>query len=250
MQIERKKVSELVYEKLVEKIRNGDYPPNTKLPSESELVRLFGVSRTPIREALSVLAASGLIESRQGGRSWVKEVNFAEMLESVQFEMITAEEVCDLLEMRTIIEAEAAALAAVRHTEKDFKRLTESLEAFSMTVKDDQIIGFEADYNFHATLVKAAYNPFLTQAIENLSDLHIKALRFSLSQNLGWERKRKEVFIEHERIYEAIKARDSEAARAAIIDHLTNARKKLNDDRIFSVEVPKRTTNGESLVEK
>lgn len=250
MQIERKKVSELVYEKLVEKIRNGDYPPNTKLPSESELVRLFGVSRTPIREALSVLAASGLIESRQGGRSWVKEINFAEMLESVQFEMITAAEVCDLLEMRTIIESEAAALAAVRHTEKDFKRLTESLEAFSMTVKDDQIIGFEADYNFHATLVKAAYNPFLTQAIENLSDLHIKALRFSLSQNLGWERKRKEVFIEHERIYEAIKARDSEAARDAVIAHLTNARKKLNDDRIFSVDLQKRTNNEETLIEK
>lgn len=235
MQIERKKVSELVYEKLVEKIRNGDYPPNTKLPSESELVRLFGVSRTPIREALSVLAASGLIESRQGGRSWVKEINLAEMLESVQFEMITTAEVCDLLEMRTIIESEAAALAAVRHTEKDFKQLTESLEAFSMTVKDDRIIGFEADYEFHATLVKAAYNPFLTQAIENLSDLHIKAVRFSLSQNLGWERKRKEVFIEHERIYEAIKARDSEAARVAVIDHLTNARKKLNNDPTFSV---------------
>lgn len=250
MQIERKKVSELVYEKLVEKIRNGDYPPKTKLPSESELVQLFGVSRTPIREALSVLAAGGLIESKQGGRSWVKEVNFAEMLESVQFEMITAEEVCDLLEMRTIIEAEAAALAAVRHTEKDIKRLNESLEAFSMTVKDDQIIGFEADYNFHATLVKAAYNPFLTQTIENLSDLHIKALRFSLSQNLGWERKRKEVFIEHERIYEAIKARNSEAARAAVIDHLTNARKKLNDERIFSVGSNHPSTNGESLIKK
>lgn len=232
MQIERKKVSELVYEKLKEKIRNGDYAPNTQLPSESELVKLFGVSRTPIREALSVLSATGLTESRQGGRTWIKEINFAEMLEPVQFEMITVEEVRDLLEMRTIIEAEAAALAAERHTEKDLKRLKESLDAFSMTVKDDQIIGFEADYNFHETIVKAAANPFLNQAIENLSDLHIKALKFSLSQNLGWEMKRKEVYGEHERIYEAIKARDSEAARTAVTHHLTNARNKLADENL------------------
>lgn len=234
MQIQRKKVSELVYEKLKEKIKYGDYPPNSQLPTESDLVKLFGVSRTPIREALSVLAASGLIESRQGGRSWVKEINFADMLETVQFEMITSEEVCELLEMRMIIEAEAAALAAVRHTENDLKRLRESLEAFSLTVKDDQIIGFEADYNFHETIVKATYNPFLTQTIENLSDLHIKALKFSLSQNLGWERKRKEVFAEHERIYNAIEARDSEEARRAIIAHLTNARKKVSEQRMIT----------------
>lgn len=247
MQIQRKKVSELVYEKLKEKIQAGDYPPNSQLPSESGLVKLFGVSRTPIREALSVLAASGLIESRQGGRSWVREINFVDMLEAVQFEMITSEEVCELLEMRTIIEAEAAALAAVRHTKNDLKRLRESLEAFSMTVKDNQIIGFEADYNFHETIVKAAYNPFLTQTLENLSDLHIKALKFSLSQNLGWERKRKEVFIEHERIYEAIQARDSEAARKAVIEHLTNARKKILDKR---TNIEKKDGNESMLTNK
>lgn len=232
MQIERKKVSELVYEKLKEMIQNGEYEPNTQLPSESELVDLFGVSRTPIREALSVLSASGLIESRQGGRSWVREINFAEMLEPVQFEMITAEEVCDLLEMRTILESEAAALAAERHTADDFQQLTENLEAFSMTIKDNQIIGYEADYKFHQTIVKATYNPFLTQTMENLSELHMKAVEFSLSKNLGWDRKRKEVFCEHERIYQAIKARDGKEARNAVISHLTNARLKLHDKRV------------------
>ncbi|MFP3489946.1 GntR family transcriptional regulator, partial [Staphylococcus sp. SIMBA_130] len=86
-------------------IKTGKFPPNSQLPSENELVKMFGVSRSPIREALSVLAAGGLIESRQGGRSWVKEVNVAEMLKQVHFEMIKVEEVQNLLELRTIVES-------------------------------------------------------------------------------------------------------------------------------------------------
>ncbi|HLS20523.1 MAG TPA: FadR/GntR family transcriptional regulator [Bacillota bacterium] len=233
MLIERKKVSELVLEKIKNMIKTGDFPPNSQLPSETKLAEMFGVSRSPIREALSVLSASGLIETRQGGRSWIREVNLAEMLEPVQFEMITVEEVCDLLEMRTIIESEAAYLAAKRHTKEDLDELTKSLEAFSMTVKDEHTIGFEADYAFHQVIVRAAYNPFLTQAIENLSELHLKAVRFSLSKNLGWEDKRKEVFAEHEKIYETFKRRDPNAARKAMKAHLTNARIKLGDPRVL-----------------
>ena len=236
MLIERKKVSELVLDKLKKMIKSGEFPVNSQLPSETELAKMFGVSRSPIREALSVLSATGLIESRQGGRSWVREVNLAEMLEPVQFEMITIEEVHDLLEMRTIIESEAAYLAAERHTEQDIKDLTDSLEAFSMTVKDGHTIGFEADYAFHQVIVRAAYNPFLTQAIENLSELHLKAVKFSLSKNLGWERKRKEVFAEHEKIYDAIKRRDRDGAKHAVTDHLINVRIKLGDERVTPLD--------------
>ncbi|HLR74772.1 MAG TPA: FadR/GntR family transcriptional regulator [Virgibacillus sp.] len=232
MLIERKKVSEIVLDKLKYMIKTGEFPPNSRIPSETELAEMFGVSRSPIREALSVLSVSGLIESRQGGRSWVKDVNLAEMLEPVQFEMITIEEVLDLLEMRTIIESQSAYLATKRHTLQDIKDLNKSLEDFGMTVKDDYTIGFEADHAFHQIIVRATYNPFLIQAFENLSDLHLKAVKFSLSKNLGWERKRKEVFSEHERIYHAIKHRDGERAKQAVIDHLTNVRDKLIDSQL------------------
>lgn len=235
MKFERKKISELVLEELKKMIKAGEFPPNSKLPSETDLARLFDVSRAPIREALSVLAASGLIESRQGGRSWVKDVDLAKMLESVQFEMIRIEEVLQLLEMRTILESEAAFLAAQRHTHADLNDLANSLDIFSLTVKDKYTIGFEADYDFHRIIVRSAYNPFLTQTMENLSDLHMKAVEFSLSKNLGWEIKRKEVYEEHEKIYDAIKKRDSLAAKNAVIAHLTNASNKLSNFH-FSIE--------------
>lgn len=229
MKLERKKTSELVLEELKKMIKAGEFPANSKLPSEMELAKLFDVSRAPIREALSVLAASGVIESRQGGRSWVKDTDLAKKLESVQFEMIGMEEVLDLLEMRTIIESEAAFLAAQRHTHADLKDLANSLEVFSLTVKDSHTVGFEADYDFHRIIVRSACNPFLTQTMDNLSDLHMKAVEFSLSKNLGWEVKRKEVYEEHKEIYEAIKNRDRLKAKNAVIAHLTNASNKLRN---------------------
>lgn len=232
--IERKKVSSLVREELIKMIKSGELPPNSKLPTEQELAEKFGVSRVPLREALSVLEATGVIESKQGGGSWVKEVNLATMLDSVQFEMVDVRQVHDLLEMRTIVESEAAFLAAERHKEEDIKELYESLLAFKQVMDDDKRVGYEADYAFHRVLVKAAYNPFLTQTIDHLSDLHLRALKFSLEKNLGWSSKRKEVYREHEKIYEAIKNRDAINARNAVKEHLTNVRIKLKDERVMN----------------
>ncbi|MFD1170711.1 FadR/GntR family transcriptional regulator [Oceanobacillus caeni] len=231
--IERKKVSSLVLDELIKMINSGELPPNSKLPTEQELAQKFGVSRVPLREALSVLEATGVIESKQGGGSWIKEINLATMLDPVQFEMVDVRQVHDLLEMRTIIESEAAYLAAKRHNETDIKDLYESLIAFKKVMDDEREVGYEADYAFHRVLVKAAYNPFLTQTMDHLSALHLRAVKFSLEKNLGWTEKRKEVYLEHEKIYEAIKNRDSLAAKQVVIEHLTNVRIKLNDKRVM-----------------
>jgi GntR family transcriptional repressor for pyruvate dehydrogenase complex len=230
--IERKKISLQVYEQLEKMIKDGALPQNSKLPTENELAKMFGVSRAPIREALSVLVASGLVESRQGGGSWVKEVNMINMLNKVSFEMIEMEEVHNLLEMRSIIETEAAALAAERYTAEDLKQLEAALEAFRQTVNDGHSIGYQADFEFHRVIVKSSYNPFLIQTIENLSDLFLKALSFSLKKNIGSPRKREEVYKEHEAIFFAIRERNAEKARQAMKHHLTVVRLKVGDTRV------------------
>ncbi len=122
MKIERKKISAQVLDQLKEMIKEGKFPPNESMPSENELAKRFGVSRAPVREALSVLSASGIIESRQGGRSFVKEVNMADMLGSLAIEYIPVEQVFELLEMRMVMETQAAAIAALRRDEDDLKK--------------------------------------------------------------------------------------------------------------------------------
>ncbi len=234
--IERKKVSIQVFEELKKGIKEKTFPPNSKLPSENELAKMFGVSRSPIREALSILEASGLIDSRQGGGSYVKKVSLTNMLDSVTFEMINMEQVYDLLEMRTVLETEAATFAATRATADDLSNIKLALNQFFKTMKDDHSIGFEADFLFHHEIMKASHNPFLLQSVENLRELYKRSLNFSLKQNLGLRRKREQIYQEHLKIYESIEQRDAKSAGYHMKRHLYNVRIKLGDDRIDPLE--------------
>lgn len=230
--IERKKVSVQIFEALKNDIKDKTFPPNSKLPSENELAKMFGVSRSPIREALSILEASGLIDSRQGGGNYVRNVSLASMLDSVTFEMITMEQVYDLLEMRTVLETEAATFAATRATADDLSNIRLALNQFFRTMKDDNSIGSEADFLFHHEIVRASHNSFLLQSVENLRELYKRSLNFSLKQNLGLRRKREQIYKEHVKIYESIEKKDGKSAGYHMKRHLYNVRIKLGDDRI------------------
>ncbi len=237
--IQRQKVSDQVLTQIKNMIKNGHFPHESKLPSENELAKLFHVSRSPVREALSVLAASGIIESRQGGGSYVKSVSLSTLIEDMAFEFVEIDEVLDLLEMRMIIETEAAGLAAIRHNHEEINELEKALFAFRKTLEDEESVGDEADYNFHKVLVKATNNPFLLQSFENLSNLHQKALAYSLKLNIGFRRKREMVYNEHFAIFEAIKNRDSQLAKEKMRLHLSNAYEKLKSYKDESISVKK-----------
>ncbi|MCM3767752.1 FadR/GntR family transcriptional regulator [Neobacillus niacini] len=230
--VKRLKIADQILEQLKQKIRDGEFPEGSKLPSENKLAEMFGVSRAPIREVISVLVASGLVESIQGGGNFVKKMPTEDLLDTVAFEMITDEEIYNLLELRTVIETEAAAFAAERHTEEDIEKIYEAFQQVSDTINDDSIVGDQADYDFHMSIVKAAKNSFLTQSVENVRELYQKALTYSLRKNVGRREKREQVHQEHQNIYKAIKRRNKEAAAFYMKEHLTNARLKLGDPRV------------------
>lgn len=225
--VKRKKMSELVLEKIQALIKDGTFPANEKLPSEAELAKMFQVSRAPVREALSVLTASGVVESRQGGGNWVRQVDLSNFLERVSLEMVDVKQVDELLEMRMIVESGAAALAAKRRKEEDLVALEAALHALKEEMLDDDMkIGDEADYRFHQLIVKASYNPFIIQTMENIADLYQKAMTYSLKKNVGLKMKRESVYKEHEAIFLAIKAQDEGKAAFEMKKHLQTARNK------------------------
>lgn len=238
MKIERKKISAQVLDQLKEMIKEGKFPQNQPMPSENELAKLFGVSRAPVREALSVLSASGIIESRQGGRSFVKEVNMAEMLESLAIELIPVDQVFELLEMRIAMETQAAAIAALRRDEADLKKMKQALDQFEITLTNPEAVGDQADVNFHKHLIGATKNRFMIQVMENIDDLYRKAISFSLQKNVGLPEKREQVFQEHMSIFSAIRKRDERAAADAMNIHLKNVRKKLKVNEANGNKVP------------
>ncbi|MFG6121417.1 FadR/GntR family transcriptional regulator [Thalassobacillus sp. B23F22_16] len=225
MKIERRKVSMQVFDRIKEYIQNEDMKPGDRLPTEKQLSEMFGVSRTPVREALSVLEASGLTVSKQGGGSIVQATSLTNLIEETQFEFIDTDEVLNLLETRIILETEAARLAAERATPDEKALIKEKLDAIRSSQNDNRV-GYKEDIAFHNAIVRASHNPILVHSVENITTLYEKAIRFSLKKNMGISEKRAQVLSEHERIYTAIRMGNGEQARDEMQHHLSNACKK------------------------
>src|SRR5699024_9891132 len=115
-------------EEIKNKIRSGEFPLNSKLPSENELAKMFNASRVPVREALSALSSHGIIESVHGGGNWVRPKPFEKLLDNSLIEVISYEQIIELLETRIILETKAASLAALRHDEKDLYEMYRAQE--------------------------------------------------------------------------------------------------------------------------
>ncbi|WP_400164417.1 FadR/GntR family transcriptional regulator [Brevibacillus sp. TJ4] len=224
----RAKLSQIISRELLEAIEAGKYPPGSKLPTENELAAQFGVSRIPIREALSVLRAAGVITSRQGGGSFVEERVGSGILHNIHIENEDAELIKHLFEMRKVLEPEAAFLAAQRRTPEHLERMWKALRWLEEELADENKITLEADLEFHRSMFLATQNPVMIQAMENLSSLYERALHITLQPNLGLKEKRKAVYKEHHDILLAIEMEEPELARIQCAIHLRNVEKKLS----------------------
>ncbi len=226
--VSREKASHQILAQLKQKIHDGSFPIGNKLPSETQLAEEFGVSRVPVREALGLLEISGIVSSRQGGRHIVENYSLLTKYEPLEIEIVSQEDVYALLEMREILEQEAAKLAAIRHTVADLALIEQALNNFKRTKKDKNLIGHEEDYQFHRAIMMASHNPFLLQILDNMHELYLGVLVFSLKKNLGNLKERERVIHEHESIFDAISQRDGQLAKQCMNQHLTNVKEKLN----------------------
>lgn len=230
--IRKEKLSELIFENIVGLIKSGEYTTGDKLPSENELSNYYKVSRVSVREAISKLVLMGYVESNQGKGTYVKNTSASDEIKEYTYGEFDKKELFDLLEMRTILEVQSAALAAVRSTKEDLMKIEDALGDFKKITENQRLIGMKADYDFHEAIVMSTRNDYMIQTFNNLQTVHRNALEYSLKLNLGKPRKREMVYGEHAEIYEAIKDGNSSRAAECMEQHLYNMRRKLGDDRI------------------
>ncbi|GED12530.1 FadR/GntR family transcriptional regulator [Aneurinibacillus migulanus] len=224
----KEKMSQIISRELLTMIETGQLPPGAKLPTEMELAARFGVSRIPIREALSVLRAAGVISSRQGGGSYVEETAGSALLQRIRIESDDVESIKHLFEMRKILEPEAAYLAALRRTPEQLERMRQVLKLLENESVDQGKSGMKADIEFHRAIILATQNPIMIQMLESLSSLYERALKITLQPNTELEHKRQAVYKEHQNILLAIEAEEPELAKIQCTIHLKNAEKKLS----------------------
>lgn len=215
-------------DKLTADVRSGRLVAGDKLPSEAEIMKHFGVSRTVVREALSKLQAAQLVETRHGIGTFVLPQNSAPTFQISPHQLGTLHEVIALLEFRISIETEASALASQRRNAENLEEMQDAMDAFSNAIEAGRD-AVQADFRFHQAIARATHNKHFQDLMHSLGTGAIP--RGRLQSTLPADDKRlvylRRVHQEHESIFNAIAAQDPEAARAAMRTHLSNSRDRL-----------------------
>ena len=197
------KLSEQLRDAIEERIVTGAYPPGSRL-DEVEIAEAFGVSRTPIREALIQLASAGLVESRPRRGSVVAEVS--------------PERLKDMFEVMAETEALCARLAADRAGDAERAALVAAHQACEAAVKaKNPDAYYRLNEQFHHALYDACGNGFLA---EHARQLHRRLHPYRRLQ-LRVPGRMRSSFTEHGAVVEAVLRRDAEAAAARVRAHIT-----------------------------
>ncbi len=213
-----------VYHLLYSRISNGDYPANQKLPSEKTLADEFGVSRPIVREALERLREQGIVHSRQGAGSFVREIR------TVPLGFARVETIADIqrcYEFRICIETMSARLAAAR---RDQETLAEIGTALSLMqgATESQTHREDADFAFHLAVAKAANNQYFEASMRALREhIYVGMKLHGQSLMTDGAKALKNVFAEHSAIFSAIRDGDGEAAAELMRGHLVHSRDRL-----------------------
>jgi DNA-binding GntR family transcriptional regulator len=179
----------------------GDFPPGEKL-EEVALAQRFGVSRTPVREALHQLSAAGLVDSRPRRGAFVASV--------------TPERLIEMFEVMAELEAYAAKLAARRLTPEAEAEIVEAHRACKAALGKDPDAYYYENERFHFAIFHASRNGFL---IEQASALHRRLKPYRRLQ-LRVRNRVAASFAEHEAIVAAIRSGKAKKAATLIRDHI------------------------------
>jgi len=216
-----------VVDVLIERVRAGSLAVGAKLPTEAAIMDEFGVSRTVVREALSKLQASGVVQTRHGVGTFVVGLGEASAFRIGPEQLATLRDVIAVLELRIGLETESAGLAAVRRSDANLVAMRQALDEFAAAVTAG-LDAVTADFAFHSEIARATQNPHFTDLISALGMAAIPRARLDPAHTEDAERLAylRRVNGEHESIYDAIAAQDPEAARAAMRTHLANSRER------------------------
>jgi DNA-binding FadR family transcriptional regulator len=216
--IHKKSLAEEVAARLQEQISLGHYRVNDKLPIEPELMKLFGVGRSSIREAIKLLTNSGLLRVQQGVGTFVEQVTAGK--EPIDQRLKRAD-IQQLDEVRQLLEMKIAEKAAINRTEKNIEAIGAHLLSRKLAAEQGLIEEcIEADIQFHVAIAEASKNEILADLYRTTS-VHLKNWFLQLYTDT-------QIFTEtyhlHEQLFKNIKAGDAKKAwntAAKIIGHIS-----------------------------
>ncbi len=223
-------------------IERGELKPGDRLAPERELAQQLGVSRPTVRAGLHALAAMGVTESRQGAGTFITEgpprlgagpLSFLAALHGFTRDQV--------FEARKVLEVGAAGLAAERGLADRLAPMAEEVTGMFASMTDPQTF-LVHDVRFHRAVAAASANPVLLALVEMVSSLVYETRRETVERAHDL----KESAEMHRRIYQAIRDRDPERARAEMTHHLDLARMAQASEVLSPVVMPSAVVRAES----
>lgn len=214
------KVSDAVFDQLKQNILRQELAPGEKLPSESALAEMFGVSRATVRTALQRLATIGLAETRNGDGTYVRHQLESSYFDSF-FEMmdLKSRQVLEILEFRLGVEMQSCRLAACRASQQQIEQLAQIVENMKRFSNDNDPRQYSTeDMKFHCCVAEMSHNAIIIMAMQFFSEYY---LGHFIEMNI--QIKTQFNLAHHVRIYEAIRDGDGAAAEKFIKESINRS---------------------------
>ena len=216
----KEKLVDRVVDEIQTRIVEGGMEPGSMLPPERELCEQLGVSRTVLREAVRMLVSKGLLETRPGVGTIVKQVGSQEITESLSLLMNQDPDLTltHLHSVRLMLESQIARLAAMNASEEDIARLTELTNGMERALDDTEEFSY-LDAEYHRTLAQATQNPLLVVLMDSIRELFLDIL----TKIQYRDHQVNMTLPDHRKIIAMVNARDPDGAEQAMRDHLDHA---------------------------
>jgi GntR family transcriptional regulator, galactonate operon transcriptional repressor len=225
-----------VISKIGENIVRNVYPPGTLLPRETDLMDMYQASRTTIREAIKVLCAKGLVETRQKVGTRVLGQSYWNIFDSDVLlwhahDNFDNDILTDLIEMRQLVEPAAARYAATRATLDEIAIIGENCEAMRLAMGDMAAYA-KADVEFHLSVFHASHNVMLSRFGHIIAEFLRISFRIQQSALNSDENRIEDDYANHVKIYDAINRSDPATAEARMMDVVLHGKASLQRARL------------------
>ena len=218
---------DMVADYLTGEIERGTFKTGETLAPEVELAEQFGVSRTVIREALARLKHDGLLESRQRVGAMVAAPYQKRAFRLGSLKPQDPEMLGHLYEVRAILEAGAAFLAAQRRTDEDLEQFRDYLDKLTSAIEKGKH-GTSFDLGFHHHLTEASHNPLLKELVDFLNAKVSQMIQMAREKSDKLPELARSVHQEHVKLFNSIEAKDSPKAMRLAWEHLESGARRQN----------------------
>ena len=226
-------------QELTAQIVNGQFAPGTRLPTETQLQKQWSVSRSVVREAMKVLSSQGLVKIEQGRGTFVSHSDTTSLATQISLALrrphhgstpAAAEGVGEwaaLLDVRRVLEVAVAERASQHAKAEDIQAMQDAVD--EMRARPTLPAGYvDADLAFHRALAAATGNPLWSALLDSLNDL----LRRYREVSFNGRESALTASRQHQKILDAVKARDANGAATEMRAHLRRSEQDLKKEQV------------------